>query len=102
MVIRHFSFGQAFDNEKAGSQWKFTSFLVVFGFLQGPNHTYSGDGHDKPMDFMNNKFPLAVYGLQDVFSGYILYLKLWPSNSDPKLIARWYLEYLYESRGNCS
>ncbi|CAH3159193.1 unnamed protein product, partial [Porites lobata] len=73
-------------------------FLVVFGFLQGPNHTYSGDGHDKLMDFMNNKFPLAVYGLQDVFSGYILYLKLWPSNSDPKLIARWYLEYLYESR----
>ena len=78
------------------------SFLVVFGFLQGPNNTYSGDGHDKLMDFMNNTFPLAVYGLQDVFSGYILYLKLWPSNSDPKLIARWYLEYLYESRGNCS
>ena len=80
-------------------------FLVVCGFLQqsqGPNHTYSGDGHDKLMDFMNNRFPLAVYGLQDVFSGYILYLKLWPSNSDPKLIARWYLEYLYESRGNCS
>ena len=59
MVIRHFSFGQAFDNEKAGPQWKFTSFLVVFGFLQGPNHTYSGDGHDKLMDFMNNAFPLA-------------------------------------------
>ena len=102
MAIRHFSFGLGFDNEKAGLQWKFTSFLVVFGFLQGPNHTYSADGHDKLMDFMNNTFPLAVYGLQDVFSGYILYLKVWPSNSDPKLIARWYLEYLYESRGNCS
>ena len=46
VVIRHFSCGQAFDNEKADPQWKFTSFLVVFGFLQGPNHTYSGDGHD--------------------------------------------------------
>ena len=102
VVIRHFSFGQGFDNEKAGLQWKFTSFLVVFGFLQGPNRTYSADGHDKLMDFMNNTFPLAVYGLQDVFSGYILYLKVWPSNSDPKLIARWYLEYLYKSRGNCS
>ena len=77
-------------------------YIIVFGSFKGPNHTYSGDGHDKLMDFMNNTFPLAVYGLQDVFSGYILYLKLWPSNSDPKLIGRWYLEYLYESRGNCS
>ena len=71
----------------------FWLYLVSY---RAQNHTYSGDGHDKLMDFMNNTFPLAVYGLQDVFSGYILYLKLWPSNSDPKLIARWYLEYLYE------
>ena len=83
MVIGLFSFGQAFDKEKAGPQWKFTSFLVVFGFLQGQNQTYSADGHNKLMDFMNNTFPLAVYGLQDVFNGYILYLKVWPSNSDP-------------------
>ena len=74
----------------------------VFGLFKGPNHTYSGDGHDKLMDVMNNTFPLAVYGLQDVFSGYILYLKLWPSNSDPKVIGKWYLEYLYKSRGHCS
>ena len=44
--------------------------------LQGPNHTHSGDGHDKLMGFMNSTFPLAVYGLQDAYSGYILYLKL--------------------------
>lgn len=47
---------------------------------------------------MNYTFPLAVYGLQDAFSGYILYLKLWTSNSDPKLIGRWYLEHLYQTR----
>ena len=71
---------------------------------QGPNHTHSGDGHDKLMGFMNYTFPLAVYGLQDAYSGYILYLKLWTSNSDPKIIGRWYLEHLYESKGkkyNC-
>ena len=28
--------------------------------LQGPNHTYSRDGHDKLMGFMNCTFPLAV------------------------------------------
>ena len=67
--------------------------------LQGPNHTHSGDGHNKLMEFMNCTFPLAVYGLQDVYSGYILYLKLWTSNSDPKIIGRWYLQHLYESKG---
>ena len=49
---------------------------------------------------MKNTFPLAVYGLQDVFSGYIIYLKLWTSNSDPKLVGRWYLEHLYRTRGS--
>ena len=67
--------------------------------LQGPNHTHSGDGHDKLMGFMNSTFPLAVYGLQDAYSGYILYLKLWILNSDPKIIRRWYLQHLYESKG---
>ena len=51
------------------------------------------------MGFMNCTFPLAVYGLQDAYSGYILYLKLWTSNSDPKIIGRWYLQHLYESKG---
>ena len=67
--------------------------------LWGPNHTHSGYGHDKLMGFMNSTFPLAVYGLQDAYSGYILYLKLWTSNSDPKIIGRWYLEHLYVSKG---
>ncbi|KAK3754907.1 hypothetical protein QZH41_012651 [Actinostola sp. cb2023] len=67
----------------------------------GSNHTHSGDGHDnKLMGFMKDTFPLAVYGIQDVFSNYIVYLKLWNSNSDPKLIGRWYLENLYKTRGN--
>ena len=62
--------------------------------LQGPNHTHSGDGHDKLMGFMNCTFPLTGYG-----PWYVLYLKLWTSNSDPKLIGRWYLKHLYGSKG---
>lgn len=67
-------------------------------FFKGPNHTHSGDGHDKLMGFMNSTFPLAIYGLQDAFSGYILYLKLWPSNSNPKLFGCWYMEHLYRTK----
>lgn len=51
------------------------------------------------MGFRNDTFPQAIYGLEDVFSGYILYLKIWTSNSDPKLVGRWYLEHLYNTRG---
>ncbi len=51
------------------------------------------------MDFAKDTFPLAVYGLQDVFSGRILFLRLWTSNSDPKLIGKWYLQHIYNCRG---
>lgn len=50
------------------------------------------------MDFAKDTFPLAVYGMQDVFSGYLVYLKVWMSNSNPKLVGRWYLEHLYKSK----
>eukprot|EP00795_Rhopilema_esculentum_P000908 gene908-10664_t len=65
---------------------------------RGPNHTISADGHDKLMGFMKDTFPLAVYGWQDVFSGCILFLNIWVSNSNPKLIGRWYLDYLYKKK----
>ena len=56
-------------------------------------------GHDKLMDFAKDTFPLAVYGLQDIFSARIL-VKVWTSNSNPLLIGRWYMEHLYETKGN--
>jgi hypothetical protein len=52
------------------------------------------------MDFAKDTFPLAVYGLQDVFSARILFLKVRISNSDPHLIGGWYMEHLYEVKGN--
>ena len=42
------------------------------------------DGHDKLT------FPLAIYGC--------LWLRAWTSNCNPKVVGRWYLDYLYETR----
>ena len=47
---------------------------------RGVNWVCSLDGHDKLM------------------SRKLLWLKVWVTNSNPKVVGRWYLEYLYESR----
>ena len=64
----------------------------------GPNFVHSLDGHDKLMGFQNSTYPIAVYGCLDTCSRKVLWVKVWRSNSDPKLIGRFYLEYLYEQR----
>ena len=58
------------------------------------NWVHSMDGHDKLMGYQNSTFPLAIYGSIDTASRKILWLKIWTGNSDPKRIARWYLEHL--------
>eukprot|EP00794_Sanderia_malayensis_P001876 gene1876-2120_t len=65
---------------------------------RGPNWVHSLDGHAKLMGYQKNTFPLAIYGCLDSASRKILWLKIWRSNSDPKIVGRWYLEYLYETR----
>jgi hypothetical protein len=65
---------------------------------KGPNWVHSLDGHDKLMGYQNSTFPLAVYGCIDSASRKLLWLRIWVSNSNPKVIGRWYLDYLYESR----
>lgn len=65
---------------------------------RGPNWVHSVDGHNKLMGFQNNAFPLAIYGSIDTASRKLLWLRIWTTNSEPRLIGRWYLEYLYESR----
>ena len=50
------------------------------------------------MAYQNSTFPLAIYGCIDTASRKLLWLKVWVSNSDPRLIGKWYLEYLYETR----
>ena len=69
---------------------------------KGTNWVHSMDGHDKLMGYQNSTFPLAIYGSIDTASRKILWLKIWTGNSDPKRIARWYLEHLYEKRAIAS
>ena len=57
------------------------------------------DGHDKLCGYQNSTFPLCIYGGLDTFSGRVQFLRIWTSNSNPKIVGRYYLEYLYESRG---
>ena len=65
---------------------------------EGVNWFYSIDGHDKLMGYQNSTFPIAVYGIMDQASRKILLLKCWTSNSDPRLIGRWYLDWIKENR----
>ena len=65
--------------------------------MKGVNWVFSLDGHDKLMGYQNSTFPLAVYGCLDTATRKLMWLKIWVSNSDPNVIAKWYLEYLYEA-----
>ena len=64
---------------------------------KGPNWIFSVDGHDKLMGYQNSTFPLAIYGCIDTASRKIMWLRVWTTNSNPKIIGRWYLEYLLET-----
>ena len=59
------------------------------------------DGHDKLCGFRNSIFPLCIYGGKDTFSARINFLRIWTSNNDPKIIGKFYFDYLFESRGKC-
>ena len=65
---------------------------------KGPNFVHSLDGHDNMMGYQNSTFPLAVYGCIDTASRKIMWLRIWTTNSNPKLVGRWYLEHLLETR----
>ncbi|XP_020917211.1 uncharacterized protein LOC110254544 [Exaiptasia diaphana] len=65
---------------------------------KGSNFVHSVDGHDKLMGYQNSTYPLAVYGCIDTSSRKLLWIKVWVTNSNPKVVGRWYLEYLYECR----
>ena len=65
---------------------------------KGPNFVHSLDGHDKMTGYQNSTFPLAVYGCIDTASRKILWLRVWTTNSNPKLVGHWYLEHLLETR----
>ena len=82
------------ENRRLGLKKKRTKHFTT----KGPNWVFSVDGHDKLMGYQNSTFPLAIYGCVDTASQKLLWLRIWTSNSKPELVARWYLEYLYETR----
>ena len=65
---------------------------------EGPLWVVSLDGHDKLCRFQNSTFPLGVYGCIDTFSRKVLFLYVCYSNSNPLLIGRMYLKYLFETK----
>ena len=71
--------------------------MLLFKFILGLDYTMSLDGLDKMCGFEKSTFPLSFYGGQDTFSARMNFLKIWTTNSHPKIIGRFYLEY--ESRG---
>ena len=65
---------------------------------EGPLWLVSLDGHDKLCGYQNSTFPLGVYAGIDTFSRKILFLFICYSNSNPLVIGKMYLRYLFESR----
>ena len=63
---------------------------------KGPNFVHSLDGHAKLMGYQRDT--LAIYGCIDTASHKLLWLKIWTSHSDPKLIGRWYFDHVYETK----
>ena len=64
----------------------------------GSNYLLSLDSHDKLMGFRNITFPITIYGCIDTFSRKVLWAKVWIGNTDPKLIAHFYIEHLFKTR----
>ena len=56
-----------------------------------PHFVFSLDGHDKPFGYQNWAFPICIYGCSDTATIKLMFVKVWTSNSDPVLPAKWYL-----------
>ncbi|KAK7461697.1 hypothetical protein VKT23_008124 [Stygiomarasmius scandens] len=63
----------------------------------GVNDIWAFDQHDK----WKYKFGLALHVCVDPFSGYILWLKIWWTNSNPVLILSYYTEVVEETGYVC-
>ena len=64
---------------------------------KGPNWDFSLDGHAKLMGYQKSTVPLVIYGCLDAASRKIIFLKVWTSTSDPKVVGKWYFEFILEN-----
>lgn len=62
-------------------------------FNSGPNYLIHIDGYDKL-----KSYGIAIHGAIDGYSRRILWLKAGPSNNNPRYIAKFYLNFVKESR----
>ncbi|KAF7424812.1 hypothetical protein PC9H_010123 [Pleurotus ostreatus] len=53
----------------------------------GVNDTWSQDQHDKW-----GRFGLWLHACVDVFSGYIIWIKIWWNNRNPRVVCSWYID----------
>ena len=65
---------------------------------KGPNFLHSLDGHAKLMGYQRDTFPLAIYGCIDMANRKLLWLEIWTSHLDTKLIDRWYFDHVFETK----
>ena len=61
---------------------------------KGPNYLWHRDGYDKL-----KPFGFCIHGAIDDFSRRILWLEVASTNSDPKVIAQYYLDYVRQFGG---
>ncbi|CAC5394465.1 unnamed protein product [Mytilus coruscus] len=61
---------------------------------KGPSFTTHIDGYDKL-----KPFGISIHGAVDGFSRNILWLKAMPSNKNPRVVARFYIDYIKELKG---
>lgn len=63
-------------------------------YAEGPDWQWCYDGHDKLQ-----AFGFKLHACVDAWSGKIMWFKIWPGNSDPNDVARWFLEACLEHNG---
>lgn len=62
----------------------------------GINDILTMDQHDKW-----KRFGLALHNALDPFAGRLQWMKVWTTNSNPKLILSYYLEFIEKKNDNC-
>ena len=63
-------------------------------FSEGSNYIWHMDGYDKL-----KRFGICIHGCIDGFSRYVVWLRAWNTNNNPKVVARYYLDAVKNESG---